>query len=1162
MALIDFELYWDSKNIASNVLDYSREHNICTGISLVSFSVPLTDDNDYTIWDEVIPYENGNKKGSFFISDLERNVPKGALTIRCQDGSKRLVDYFIPEMYEIQDGDYSGAWVETILNAAGVSYSIEAPGSGVILPAHTIGYDSAYGILMTLLQQSGWYMYFNTSNRAIIGSLDRDGAITDTLDTTEILSISREQSDKMLRNRALVYGNGVTVEEEVTTPWNYDADDDRTVVIASPYIRTEAVASDIASKLLNEFAVLSDEKEMEVTGFRNVTIGDRVMVRGSVFYGKGRVTTLVSKMSSGKGATTTLILDQRCPRLFTYYSPYYEGVGTYVYIGTWGNGVYRKPLWSSTWEEYNQGLTNSFIKDLYVKDGVLVCVADNGFAYRSNEVGNAWLRIWHGDFEDSDGVVHGEEEVDAIACSIDAFNNIIIGYNYSGIDNGIMNSWVYTITGAGVEISKEHVTTSGNSNYNIYDLDTYDSGRNVISCYPTTASGITFVTISGVDYPALGTTYNVGYSSKAQTETSVYNSDVYTALPVPETGNTVELNTDFNADTLATRIYEGSIYCSYGSEDGETLDNDLIYVESMAGDGLYLRHKKMTGAGLVDFYNLKIGGFTFTSELISLYYDGTNYYVIVSGSVFGAGSTFYHYAVEGGVSTQTVTDMGYTYPQTTGHVTKIGSKLYIYTHTDSSITLKIIDFVSGTIDSTQEETLEAGAVLTEISPIVPTNSGYMACGAYLIDIDGYSGCKGFTLINGTLTVELITTSAYPKGSSLIYGNETGGIVTTTTSNGSSLLACTGSFGNYDPGDGNVAFKSQFYLYVTLDGTMTGEVLEDIFPLGTPYAEQILDYGTSFSMINYTNTVPINSKYGDGMLAELVSGLVINFYNSERVLEGTVTLTDADAIGITGISPRTDDTDNSLAIRIQTSRGDTEVWGISYPTGTVNKKLIGLNVLGDSWSGTILERFHIVMNLIISEYGSYIRVTYLYNYSISEGYGGGASSILHHHDEVFDRVLSVSHLSRVEISRPNPTIVYNVASGILLSNLYYSFLNTSGSFTDLLGFNSIYGLRVFDANYSGGNGADESYSRYVGYTTPSGVYMLNTANMEGASNQIGFSGAPIQMEVANYGLNPYMFLSTSGPQQFYQRNPSAVDFTNMSINLPSGLITIIRLDDAL
>jgi hypothetical protein len=186
---------------------------------------------------------------------------------------------------------------------------------------------------------------------------------------------------------------------------------------------------------------------------------------------------------------------------------------------------------------------------------------------------------------------------------------------------------------------------------------------------------------------------------------------------------------------------------------------------------------------------------------------------------------------------------------------------------------------------------------------------------------------------------------------------------------------------------------------------------------------------------------------------------------------------------------------------------------------------------------------------------------------------------------FLNVKDIRIRSRIEISKQLPTIVYNTASGSASTNLYWSESNASGSFDSIYNFDQVHCMRVYDANYLGEYGSGYAYTRYLGYTIPSGMYTLDTSAIEGTPSQVitttisGVqpSGEYWMMEVGNLGMRPYMFFATSGPQEFFQRGPTASGylpsgiyasgvpsegFVNHSINIPSGFITTIRLDDSL
>jgi len=246
----------------------------------------------------------------------------------------------------------------------------------------------------------------------------------------------------------------VYVNKSRSTEWDYDAKDKRAIVFSNHYIKNNSTAEDISNKLLNEFARLNFEKEIEIVGSPEVILGTFTKINSKFFSTNGIITSIVTRFGSS-GLVTTIILDERCPRLFGFWSDVIEDDDDfrYVYSGLWGGGVYRKRLSSSIWESYNTGLTNLYVKDLYVNNGVLAIVLNDGKAYYRTIEDDAWTEIFPTNFTDDNSRVYNTQ---AECCTVDDSGNIIIIYNaevenlgwivYYNINEGVIRNEKISIT--------------------------------------------------------------------------------------------------------------------------------------------------------------------------------------------------------------------------------------------------------------------------------------------------------------------------------------------------------------------------------------------------------------------------------------------------------------------------------------------------------------------------------------------------------------------------------------------------------------------------------------------------------------------------------------------------------------------------------------------
>lgn len=376
-------------NITGYVIRYEREHKICTGIGNLTVEIDRTIPRTFDPWDTIDIYENSSFKVRYYISNSTDSIPKGTITLDCQDVSKRLVDYFIPTSYTIDYPSYTRYWIEKFLTEAGVAYTFTTSSQGNLISNNTqLGLVSAYEQLLTLLQMSGWFIYFNQSERAVIGSLDADLAVgSRSIGKTDILNINRISDDKMLRNRALVLGafdayslKYATADVTVHTPWNYDSRDVRAVVISNSNIPNKNSAYGIANQLIKEFARITVEKHITVWGARDYNLGQALRVNSNVWRGKGMITTFGTSMSK-EGLVTNIVLDERCPRLFGFFD-----YGDYVYVGTYGDGIWKKHIkFDPNWYDFSTGLTNLEITDLHINNGIFGSVGSSGQLYRAFE---------------------------------------------------------------------------------------------------------------------------------------------------------------------------------------------------------------------------------------------------------------------------------------------------------------------------------------------------------------------------------------------------------------------------------------------------------------------------------------------------------------------------------------------------------------------------------------------------------------------------------------------------------------------------------------------------------------------------------------------------------------------------------------------------------
>jgi hypothetical protein len=591
-----------STNITSHVISYSREHKICSGIGTLELIIDGTYAASIAPHDSIDIWENGSFQVRYYVSDVSNNVPTGTITLQCQDKSKYLVDYFIPTSYVVDYPSYTRYWIEKFLTEAGISYQFNTTSQGNLLSNYTnLGLQPAYDQIMMLLQMSGWYMYFDGNGKAVIGALSTDLASSaGSIGKTDILDIKRVTDDKMLRNRAVVWGQFEPLTQQyafadvsVHTRDNYDHRDLRAMVVSNSNIPNNSSAYGIANQLIKEFARPTIEKHIVVWGARNFNLGDVLRVDSHVWRGKGLITTFGVSMDRS-GLVTNIVLDERCPRLFGFFN-----FGDYVYVSTYGDGVWRKHIqFDPTWYNFSTGLTDLAITDLYIKDGIFGSVGASGVPFYANTEDGPWHPVTITGLQSSleDNVPSGIEIIYEVFSGIMAratvvdkeTNNVKFGVDtWSGLNLGdyFLNYSGMTTSVSGVSISGGHrgwileydpftgalvgglgsgiypISVSGNYDVRVLDLENdghndyvsistgggftipfsnggFNYGKHTSQPFTTTEDSQAFVGMGTTDtYELEGETLVTGYGGGTPNIVAVFNNES------AEEREVVELNT-------------------------------------------------------------------------------------------------------------------------------------------------------------------------------------------------------------------------------------------------------------------------------------------------------------------------------------------------------------------------------------------------------------------------------------------------------------------------------------------------------------------------------------------------------------------------------------------------------------------------------------------
>lgn len=470
-----FVITFNGTNITNYVIKYTRTQELCTGTATCSITVEDTFNAAYSpkAYDVIVVYEDGNKKGTFYIESIAISATSGMEILDCRDESKKMADYFIDQSYMIDYYSTCKYWMEKFLVEAGVSFVFTEIDEGSILSNNTtLGKVTCFEVITTLAQYCGWHFMANPDGVIEIGKIDIDSETHDiTLpDEHDILSINLVQDDNILRNRVVVWGAGLTDEQvenenlffggnsnismtnwvyaeaSTYTPYNYNQNDLRTAVLSNGNIYSNWEAKVLAERILKYTQHIKYTKEVSIAGFVDTYVGETAFLDTSEFQGWGLITN-IDVIGASSGVITTIRLDERCPRLYAHFDTIGDGYGysnNYIYIATQGQGVWRKRFSVDGWTNYSEGLGDLNVTDLAVNKLTLACVTADGSLYARNALGGSWIKlnpsvfiatlsgqpelqvIPEGSTDDPPTMTYSSSDVVTMACDINQFTNEII----------------------------------------------------------------------------------------------------------------------------------------------------------------------------------------------------------------------------------------------------------------------------------------------------------------------------------------------------------------------------------------------------------------------------------------------------------------------------------------------------------------------------------------------------------------------------------------------------------------------------------------------------------------------------------------------------------------------------------------------------------------
>ena len=1115
---MSFQVNHGATNITSYVISYTRTKRICTGVGELVLDISKEYTTTINPYEEIIIYEDSVKKGTYFVAEIRKSLPTATIQIEAQDITKQLNDYFIDDLYEITYPTTSRYWMEKFMDEAGISYNFLSASNGHNMSVNTwVGRVTLLEFIQQMCRENGWYFLADENNVLDIGKLDVDySSYSASFVDTVITALDYSKDDKMLRNRVLVRGNadfitGIWINGEVSTipPWNYDNNDYRTTLITSPDVPDIATATQLANQLLTETKKITEVKTVQVAGFQDIAPGSIVYIQSNYFSGLGMVTSIQSRVDN-RGEITTLLVDERCPRIFGYYA----SLGN-VYIGTDGQGIWKKPIkYDDTWVQDSTGMGNRSVSALAMYRGIASSVADDLLFVRTPT--STWTQILPTFYDENGDLVSNiictdtavnksNAQIESIFTTEDAD---IDGWDFSPIIWGRARSWL-TITNPNAVTVTYPIVTEGNYNHYGYSLD--NDGNN------TFITSVSFITGSGTS------------EYRVKNMFQMINYDMWEATP--------DIYDYYSASHITSGTVQKKVL-DYNKIDRYTFGD---YIFGLHNIGLDFP-RDFIASGITDTVSVEYPPYI---DDENVYSEDIAYRIVFNSSFTENWEQYLIQKLDFSTGT-------YSYPVTNllyvaGDVdwcyingTYIVSHylLFVYEYynenDDYGLFFKTYDINTGSLSTPHTVWVKDSA-----------ESCYGSWGDYK---------PASCILNGELYLQIFYSCSGQTQVDIVRINPNGNSTHWNTGLGSPYWDENDFILPYlmpSTSDDSVYFvyrrpSDSYRWYAKVDTNLN---LTDIANVSTG----LPDYGY-IPRMTFSNT----ERYF--LITNYTSGHT-EVYDESFSYIGEVD----DAYGggfFYSIDPRLDDVNHSF---IYKATGGNKGTVRRFNVYTTEDTLIYTTVTGDMTSNYLKPR--IIGQFIHS--GSNL-ILYADNAPTPSGIPGGSSTgtrVLQFDGVEFHDLGNTSTILNVETSKNYPTVLFG-GYKTLNSPLLYANLSDEVEFDHMFLPSGHYISDLRNATIL----REDTIDDMLFYVSESGIKVTDLHDLSGAYISIisgygNFSEYVTHIETSNYWDDPFVFASTySGvTSSFYQKDGREItepetDFTERNTNIPTSKITVIRLDD--
>lgn len=320
-------------NATPYIISYRRRSDLCELGE--GFDLSLSDQYPWTLdpYDDILIKELYGGSDDYvlrgYVIEIAQDFAESEIKIRGTDKSILLNDYFIAQEL-ISTGQTVDYWINYLVGLTGLSVHFDATAAQIVEVDTPLGFQTVGDAILKLERLAAYYIKYDSQNDYVkVFRLESSNPVINivTSPDSKLLEANRKLGTENTRNVVKVFGGYKydPITHDATQIFGYAKTNmsellvDKTSVIVSPVIRSQTHAYIVARRILAVINSIDDEQLYMLAGFYpTVKVGNGCYIdvdHANYDYKANRMITSIETSVDSKGATTTIGVGKKCPRV-------------------------------------------------------------------------------------------------------------------------------------------------------------------------------------------------------------------------------------------------------------------------------------------------------------------------------------------------------------------------------------------------------------------------------------------------------------------------------------------------------------------------------------------------------------------------------------------------------------------------------------------------------------------------------------------------------------------------------------------------------------------------------------------------------------------------------------------------------------------------------